>query len=369
MDKNLREKLRNIIGSLGRKDVFLASDGLPSRESKYKKYKEKDDKKEGHECKEEEEKEGKNEEKEGKHEGCEESECDEYDEYREDGYKQENKRAKEDKLDCKAAYKGILDVTIAPSHTEKLEYIERLEDFVTGDAKKGPEGTYFHIENRLSLVLPSRADLTELYKKVILGPQQFQMFHPEDELMKLLEVQSDRITFLDIETAGFAGSVVFLIGWCYFSEADGDLRFTQLLARDYSEEAAILKVAAKRLEETELLVSYNGKRFDYPMLSERAIYNRVSLPQPTYHIDLLDYARRLWREELPDCKLKTIERLVCGRQRPVDVPSDMIGGIYHDYVKTGSARKISVVVYHNLLDLFALVDVAISLIYGGRVVD
>src|SRR5205085_6998113 len=85
--------------------------------------------------------------------------------------------------------------------------------------------------------------------------------------------------FLDLETCGFAGSMVFLIGlvWC-----DGErLVIDQLLARNYAEEKAALHSLHEIAGRRSVLVTFNGKSFDWPMVQDRSIRHKLLMPAST----------------------------------------------------------------------------------------
>lgn len=158
------------------------------------------------------------------------------------------------------------------------------------------------------------------------------------------------IAFLDLETTGFWGCPVFLVG--LLLEEDGRLVTHQLLARDYPEEAGILRAAGRMLEGKRLLVTFNGKSYDVPCLRERAVVHRV--PQRIdrmSHVDLLHPARRRFRERLPDCRLQTLEREVVGIFRSGDVPSREIPAVYHEFAATGNPYALRPVLHHSRVDL------------------
>ena len=72
--------------------------------------------------------------------------------------------------------------------------------------------------------------------------------------------------YLDTETTGLsggAGTLAFLVGLAWF-DADGELVLEQFLLREPGEEKALLEALRQRVEECTLLVSYNGKSFDWP---------------------------------------------------------------------------------------------------------
>jgi uncharacterized protein YprB with RNaseH-like and TPR domain len=172
----------------------------------------------------------------------------------------------------------------------------------------------------------------------------------------------ERALLLDLETCGFAGSALFLAG--VLRSIDGRLTVELLLARDYSEEAAVLASLWQRIEAAQVLVSFNGKSFDWPMVvdrSRRHLLFRGASPQAPRHIDLLHAARRRWRKELPDCRLQTLEQRICGRRRAEDIPGSQIPAAYHEFVRTGFEREMNSILLHNALDLVTLLDLAMRL--------
>jgi uncharacterized protein YprB with RNaseH-like and TPR domain len=158
------------------------------------------------------------------------------------------------------------------------------------------------------------------------------------------------LAVMDLETLGFWGCPVFLVGLLILE--GGRLVTCQLLARDYPEEAGILAAAAEMLAGRRLLVTFNGKSYDVPCFRERAVYHGVAERLPDLrHVDVLHPARRRFRERLPDCRLVTLERAVCGIHRTGDVPSRDVPEAYHRYAATGDARWVEPVLHHSRVDL------------------
>ena len=176
----------------------------------------------------------------------------------------------------------------------------------------------------------------------------------------LAEAELERIAWLDIETAGFMGRPVFLIG--VMRPRDDDLVITQFLARDYAQERALLAHCARELEGLQVLVTFNGKTFDVPFLRDRMAYHRVSRRFEVDHVDLLWPARRQWRGVLPDCRLQTLERHLCRRMRPGDIPSALIPERYHEFVRTQEASLIAPIMRHNRLDLLTMAELSAYLL-------
>lgn len=79
--------------------------------------------------------------------------------------------------------------------------------------------------------------------------------------------------FLDLETCGFAGSAIFLIG--LLRQADEGLVVEQLLARNYAEERAILETLWEIAAENQVLATFNGKSFDWPMVHDRSTLHHL----------------------------------------------------------------------------------------------
>ena len=171
--------------------------------------------------------------------------------------------------------------------------------------------------------------------------------------MRLLGLS--RALFLDLETCGLSSSPVFLAGTMHWNGEDFVLR--QYFARHYGEEAALLAAVSEQAAQFDSLITFNGKSYDAPFLHARALTHGVTLRLPPHHLDLLHHARRRWKEELPDCRLTTVELRVCRRRRTGDVPGDQIPGLYHDYVKNGDPWRLVPVFHHNLLDVTTMADV------------
>jgi len=167
------------------------------------------------------------------------------------------------------------------------------------------------------------------------------------------------VVFFDLETTGLSCTPIFLVGAMGW-EGDG-LVARQFLARNYSEERAILSLFLEWAATKRLLVSFNGKSFDLPMVRVRAAANGIPFSLNVPHFDLLHVARRAWHSTLPNHRLQTLETHICGRARQGDIPSWEIPEAYHAYVRTANAAEIVEILRHNLLDLVTLADLMVRL--------
>ena len=90
---------------------------------------------------------------------------------------------------------------------------------------------------------------------------------------------------MDIETGGFSGTPVFLIGVVALDSRP--LQVEQWLARDYPEEEAILHRLARWADKRRTWVTFNGKSFDAPFVLDRASVYGIGLRPPEVPVDLL----------------------------------------------------------------------------------
>lgn len=162
--------------------------------------------------------------------------------------------------------------------------------------------------------------------------------------------------FLDTETTGLmggTGTYPFLVGLAWFE--GGGLEVEQLFMREYSEERSLLAALAERLAERPVLVTFNGKSFDWPLLETRYRMTRtIPPPAPRAHLDFLHPARNLWRLRLGSVRLSQLERHVLGWDRGTDLMSELIPKIYLDFVRNGHTDALVPVFQHNQMDLRGL---------------
>jgi uncharacterized protein len=162
--------------------------------------------------------------------------------------------------------------------------------------------------------------------------------------------------FLDTETIGLAGgsgTYAFLVGIAWWE--DGGLEIEQFFLREYSEERSLLLALRERIAERPVLVTFNGKSFDWPLLETRYRMSRkISVPTPQAHLDFLHPARNLWRLRLGSVRLSELERHVLGWDRGTDLLSGLIPQIYFDYLRGGPPERLVPVLNHNQMDLRGL---------------
>jgi len=196
---------------------------------------------------------------------------------------------------------------------------------------------------------------------------------------RLADCDPARALFLDTESTGLgggAGVVAFLVGLAYFDPVDPahPLVIEQLLLRSPGDEPALLRLLADRVERCGMLVTYNGKAFDMPLLAGRYVMNQ-RLPLPARpHLDLLHVARRLHKARLGVCRLVSLEADVLGFIREGDVEGADIAGRYGHFLRTGDEEALAAVVEHNAWDVVSMAALVglygepLGVLHGGDLV-
>jgi hypothetical protein len=166
----------------------------------------------------------------------------------------------------------------------------------------------------------------------------------------------DQWLFLDTETTGLAGgsgTYAFLIGVAWWE--GGGVEIEQFFLREYSEERSMLFALRERIAEHPVLVTFNGKSFDWPLLETRyRMSRRIAVPTFRAHLDFLHPARNLWRLRLGSVRLSELEQHVLGWDRGLDLFAGLIPQIYFDFLRGGPPERLVPVLNHNQMDLRGL---------------
>lgn len=185
----------------------------------------------------------------------------------------------------------------------------------------------------------------------------------ESELMALLSldrafsgVDGARMLFIDTETTGLstaAGTLAPLVGCAFFE--DERLVVEQMLLTKRHEESIMLRHLADRLQSASMIVSYNGKSFDWPLLRSRFVMSRVETPRLPPHLDLLHCARRVFKRRLRSMRLVEMEREVLAYHRVGDFGGAAIPPAFLRFLKFGTGiGDVNRILEHNRHDLVAL---------------
>jgi uncharacterized protein YprB with RNaseH-like and TPR domain len=186
-----------------------------------------------------------------------------------------------------------------------------------------------------------------------------------------------RVVFFDIETSGLsggAGTLAFLVGCGWFAGEDFVVR--QFFVAGPSGERPMLDALARVFDDASLVVTYNGRTFDVPLMETRWAFHRTEAPTERLpHFDMLPPARRLWGrrdrstpafDETEGCSLAAIERRVLRFHRLGDVPGIEIPARYFHFLRSGDPSVIEGVIEHNRHDLVSLAVVMARALWLAR---
>ena len=229
-----------------------------------------------------------------------------------------------------------------------------IEEFLSGEVVQTALGEHFETERLWERHRRHGSiDISDLFEL------------PEDLLDGLSEGGIPRShpikwAFLDTETTGLAGGTgtyAFLIGVGSIDKTGFRLR--QFFMRDYGEEPSLLSRLHEHLAQFDVLITYNGKAYDQPLLETRFRMCRAhGAPRHPFdrmqHLDLLFGARRLWKLRLDSCRLMDLENQVLGVEREGDLAGEMIPYCYFDFLRSRHAFKVVPIFHHNAIDILSL---------------
>ena len=174
-----------------------------------------------------------------------------------------------------------------------------------------------------------------------------------DNVLKSISLTDrENFKFMDIETLGLSNVPIILIG---VAEIKGSkIISSQYFLRDIYEEPAVIEAYLSHLDEDSVHVTFNGKSFDVPFIKNRCLSNRLNADLNLPHLDLMYFAKNLWKDELPNCQLQTIEKELFGIEREGDVPGQYIPDYYNTYLVEKNIGPIVPIIEHNRQDIISL---------------
>ena len=177
--------------------------------------------------------------------------------------------------------------------------------------------------------------------------------------------QATHFLLLDTETTGLsrgAGTIPFMVGLAEFSK--GEIQIEQYFLSDPAAEYHFAGILAQRISTAGILVTYNGKAYDLPILEARWALHKIDPPEYE-QLDLLPASRLLWRRALKRCTLQNIEFNIVGLLRdPLqEIHGSAIPSSYYEFLRTGKTDDIKRILYHNQLDLLTLAAILNKLLH------
>ncbi|MFO8019890.1 MAG: ribonuclease H-like domain-containing protein [Promethearchaeia archaeon] len=175
--------------------------------------------------------------------------------------------------------------------------------------------------------------------------------------------------FLDIETLGLYDSPIIMIGFGYFTKDHG-FHIRVLFANKLESEMALCEHFRQEImPQFKCFVTYNGKSFDIPYISNRLLYFFDENPMigesdtpyedintKYHHIDLYHNCRRVFKQKYQDFTLTNMERILLNSKRDNELPSNLVGLCYRRYKKNPN-RYVGLIkksIEHNYEDIRSL---------------
>ena len=167
-----------------------------------------------------------------------------------------------------------------------------------------------------------------------------------------------KIAFFDIETTGLSPDYAKTILGGLLRPASSGAEVFQYFASDLHEEPQLLAAYLQALSQADLLISFNGNRFDLPFLNRRAQAENLAPLPPFYtSLDLYRCCRfySSLPQILPNLKQKTVERFLgIAPERTDEISGAESITLYREYQKTKDDALRSAVLLHNRDDLVQL---------------
>ncbi len=224
---------------------------------------------------------------------------------------------------------------------------EALKNAIEGEFSAHPSDPFFYTQKAYSMQ-------TEI-EGLPLYPQEIpEVLLNWAKLDKAKVRSKEDILVLDLETTGLGrtGTLAFMIGLGYYE--NDQFIVEQLFLPDPEAEVSSFDRLLELVKSHSLLITFNGKTFDVPVLESRLLYHQIWLNlREMEHLDLLHIARRLWKNKLPSCALETIEFYILGhiRDKELDIEGGEIPQTYYQFLLNGDPELIRRVFIHNHHDI------------------
>ena len=165
--------------------------------------------------------------------------------------------------------------------------------------------------------------------------------------------------YFDTETTGLSGAAGTLIFAAAVARpAHRGLEVAQLFLPEPGAEAAFLYQLAAELRMSCQIATYNGRRFDIPILRNRFVMTGLADDVcDRDHLDLLELARPLLKAKLGSCTLRNVEQRVLSFEREEDLPSYLVPDAYFAYLRRGASEWLEAALGHNRQDAISLFHV------------
>lgn len=182
----------------------------------------------------------------------------------------------------------------------------------------------------------------------------------------------EKVVFFDIETTGlFADtSSLYLIGCIFYDHTISSWKLIQWFSNNYQSESFLLDAFFSFLKNYQLLIHYNGTRFDIPYLLKKC--EQFSLPYDFSQMEQLDLYKEIFPYKkyfgLSSLKQTTLEAFLGIKRMDTFTGKELIS-IYSDYIHQKylthqhSNSLYQQLCLHNQEDLLGMTQITLFLHY------
>ncbi|MFN3604055.1 MAG: ribonuclease H-like domain-containing protein [Leptonema sp. (in: bacteria)] len=211
-------------------------------------------------------------------------------------------------------------------------------------------------------------DLLEIEEGIYLRKKQYKIYDEQLEnifpftgilevLGKLNDVKPNEILFFDLETTNkdsfSVSNLPFFMGFGYYQ--DGFFHLKQIFFLDSSKEVIALNYINNFIKKFKYIATYNGKRFDVPLLKNRFIYYSKEFIESFQHFDLFVFWKRLLPKQFEGgYSQKNLERKILQIYRENDIDGSEVPKIYYDAIHYDQIDDLYKVILHNEWDVYHL---------------
>lgn len=177
--------------------------------------------------------------------------------------------------------------------------------------------------------------------------------------------------YIDTETTGLSGgsgNLAFMVGAARYT-GQRRLEVRQYVLASFAAESCMLRELLSWVGPNAVLVSYNGKCFDLPLLATRQKMQRIEGSLGCLrHLDLMYGVRRAYRSHWPDCRLQTAEKRLLGLYRKDDLPGSEAPAAWQAWLRWAATSQLARVIAHNYQDVvsLALLHRRLPAVYAGN---
>lgn len=162
-------------------------------------------------------------------------------------------------------------------------------------------------------------------------------------------VAKDEIAFLDIETTSLDAFTGMIVGFGLVDES-GKEYF--ILSEGDRDEARVIRRLLDKLQKFKVIITWNGKKFDFPFIVTRALRSNVDASKLYLyrHLDLIEFAR--YNMAIDHASLERVCRFF-EISKNHDISGQSIPQLYLKYLR-GDKKAEVLIKTHCLDDLRAL---------------